>query len=227
MRPAVAARFLEFTRPLEGTVEYMYVDVKGLVTIGIGNLIDPIGVALALPFVKKVGGAAATPAEITTEWTLIKDADNSKQLKTKGHTACTALTKLKLTDAAILDLCTRRLSSNELELKKVKEFKTFDEWPADAQLALQSMAWAMGGAFAAGTLWPSFRAACATMDFDGAAANCKMNESGNPGLIPRNAADVQLFKNAAAVMAGEADKYYNRDTLYYPLVLLKPIVITP
>ncbi len=226
MRPSVAARFLEFTRPLEGTVEYMYVDVKGLVTIGIGNLIDPIGMALALPFVKKVGGAA-TPAEITAEWTLIKDADNSKQLKTKGHTACTALTKLKLTDAAILDLCTRRLNSNELELKKVKEFKTFDEWPADAQLALQSMAWAMGEAFAAGTLWPSFRAACATMDFDGAADNCKMNESGNPGLIPRNRADAHLFKNAAAVLAGEADQYYNRDTLYYPLVLLKPTVITP
>ena len=87
MRPIVAARFLEFTRPLEGLVEHMYVDVKGLVTIGFGNLIDPISYALALPFVRKAGRALATPAEITAEWNLIKDADNKLQLKTRGAPA--------------------------------------------------------------------------------------------------------------------------------------------
>ena len=119
MRVAVATRFIAFTKPLEGLVEYMYVDVKGLVTIGIGNLIDPIGAALALPFVKKEGGAAATRAEITAEWNLIKDADNSKHLKTKGHLACAPLTKLKLTEATISDLCSKRLKADETELKKV------------------------------------------------------------------------------------------------------------
>ena len=63
------------------------------------------------------------------------------------------------------------------------EFQKFDEWPADAQLALHSMAWAMGSAFAARGKWPHFRAACAKMDFDLAADNCKMSEAGNPGRI--------------------------------------------
>ena len=141
-----------------------------------------------MPFVKKEGGAAATRAEITSEWNLIKDADNSMHLKTKGHLACAPLTKLKLTEATILDLCSKRLKANETELKKVTEFQKFDEWPADAQLALHSMAWAMGPAFAAEGKWPHFRAACGKMDFDPAADNCKMSETGNAGLIPRNRA---------------------------------------
>jgi GH24 family phage-related lysozyme (muramidase) len=219
MRPIVAARFLDFTRPLEGLVEHMYVDVKGLVTIGFGNLIDPISYALALPFVKKVGGARATPAEITAEWNLIKDADNKLQLKTKGYTACAPLTALKLTQEAILDLCGQRLRANEWELKKIREFQKLDEWPADAQLALHSMAWAMGPAFAAGGQWPRFRAACGKMDFMAAADNCRIGEAGNPGVVPRNLANKRLFWNAYLVLTGAA-VWYSRDILYYPLQLM-------
>jgi hypothetical protein len=52
-----------------------------------------------------------------------------------------------------------------------------------------------------------------------------MSEVGNRGLIPRNRANAQLFRNAAAVLAGESG-FYNRDTLYFPMVLLKPVVLT-
>jgi hypothetical protein len=225
MKPAVTARFLSFTEPLEGLVDYMYVDVKGLVTIGFGNLIDPLDVALSLPFVKKVDGAPANSDEITTEWNLIKDKDNKLQLRTKGHRACKPLTKLMLTRDAINDLCAKRLQNNEAILKKVSAFAAFDDWPADAQLALHSMAWAMGPAFAQHGRWPSFRNACASADFDTAAEKCKMSEVGNRGLIPRNRANVRLFQNAAAVLAGESDGFYTRDTLYFPMMLFKPMVI--
>jgi hypothetical protein len=221
VRLVVAARFLEFTETFEGHVEYMYQDVKGLVTIGFGNLIDPIDYALALPFVKKVGGAAATRAEITAEWNLIKDVDNKLQLSNQPYTVCAPLTALQLTEEAILALCDQRLRANDRELKKIREFQNLDEWPADAQLALHSMAWAMGPAFAAGVQWPSFRAACGKMDFDAAADNCRISEVGNRGVIPRNEADKTLFANAAIVLESGVSGWLNPDVLYYPAPLMR------
>ena len=52
-----------------------------------------------------------------------------------------------------------------------------------------------------------------------AAAECKMNEVGNPGLIPRNQANLTLFSNAGTVLAGEAQGIFQRTNLYYPRVL--------
>lgn len=227
MHPSVRARFRSFNEPLEGVVKYMYLDVKGLVTIGVGNLIDPIGAALALPFRYKTksgapgGGQLASKADIEVEWKLIK---GKRELARLGHRACAPLTKLELDDGAINHIILTRLSQNEGFLKRQKAFQRFDQWPADAQLGLLSMAWAMGPGFSTG--WPKFSAACEKMDFDAAAANCKMSEAGNPGVAPRNRANAHLFRNAAAVLAGEADGFYRRDELYFSRMLIKPITIT-
>ncbi|QEG02617.1 hypothetical protein Mal15_67380 [Stieleria maiorica] len=225
MRASVSSKFLDFTKPLEGYVEYMYADIKGLVTVGIGNLIDPVNTATSLPFVDKKTGRRATKQEIVAEWNLIKDPRGTRGLARKGHRACAPLTKLRLTEAAIHDLCERKLNSNEANLKKVTEFQAFDSWPADAQLALLSMAWAMGPGFASAGKWPKFRKACGAMDFDAAAANCQMSTTGNPGLIKRNTENQTLLRNAAAVLAGEADGFYNRETLYWPQINAKPVAM--
>ena len=67
----------------EGNIGYMYLDTKGLVTIGIGNLIDPLSLALPLPFQFKIGnragapaGRLATPKEIEAEWRSLKNHAN-------------------------------------------------------------------------------------------------------------------------------------------------------
>ncbi len=102
----------------------------------------------------------------------------------------------------------QRLSSFQQTLKNT--FTAFETWPADGQLGLLSMAWAMGPAFSGG--WPHFTQACLARDWVGAAANCKMDEAGKPGLRPRNAANALLFRNAALVVSqGLAP-----ETLYYP-----------
>ena len=227
MRQSVQTQFRSFNEPLEGVVKYMYLDIKGLVTVGVGNLIDPVSAALELPFqwknkpgVKKPGGAA-TKAEIQTEWQKLKD---DQTLAHKGHRACAKVTDLELSDASIDDLISRRLLSNQGFLKKQKAFADFENWPADAQMGLLSMAWAMGPG--GPRAFHTFSAACATADFDVAAENCRMSEVGNPGLVPRNRADKLCFHNAAAVLAGEADGFYNREMLYYPQMLMKPITIT-
>jgi len=205
MFPSVESSFPAFSTKFEGRIPYMYLDILGLVTVGVGNLIDPVEAAQALPFCFKnragisTPGSPATQDQITQEWQTLK---NTPGLATKGYTACEPITQLELSDDAIDALILGRLVQNEGFLKRQPWFQNFDAWPADAQLALLSMAWAMGPGGPGG--FPNFRAACQKLDFSTAAAECKMNEAGNPGLIPRNQANVSLFSNAAMVIASGA-----------------------
>jgi hypothetical protein len=220
MFPSVQAGFRAFSEKFEGSVPFMYLDVKGLVTVAVGNLVDPVEVAQALPFRFKSkpgianAGAAATPDQIAAEWHMLK---NTPSLAQRGFKACEPITNLELSDDSINSMILDRLTTNENFMKRQLWFQGFDLWPADAQLGLLSMAWAMGpagpGAF------PNFRAACQSNNFKTAAAECKMNEVGNPGLIPRNQANFILFSNAAAVLAGDAQGTFQHSVLYYPRVL--------
>ena len=220
MFPAVQSGFPTFSTKFEGRVPYMYLDVLGLVTVGVGNLVDPVLAAQALPFRFKnrpgiaAPGSAATADQIAAEWQALK---NDPSLKTRGYKACEPITQLELSDDAIDSLIIDRLTKNESFLKRQPWFQDFDIWPADAQLGLLSMAWAMGPAGPGN--FPSFRAACQRLDFNTAAAQCKMNEAGNPGVVPRNQANITLFSNAAIVVAGAAQGGLQRSNLYYPQVL--------
>lgn len=195
MKPAVRAAFVAFSDGFEGTVPWMYLDVKGLVTVGIGNLIDPL--PGGLPFVR-ADGTPATPREIAAEWWAIKSAT---QLAKQGHRAAKALTRLRLTPAGIEQVVFAKLDQMTAHL--VKRFPAFNEWPADAQLATLSMAWACGPAFR----FPLLEAALKAKDFSMAAGRCHMNETGNPGLRPRNRANKILYRNAALTTEPEALHY--------------------
>ena len=220
MFPAVQSGFPTFSTKFEGRVPYMYLDVLGLVTVGVGNLVDPVLAAQALPFRFKnrpgiaAPGSAATADQIAAEWQTLK---NDPSLKTRGYKACGPITQLELSDDAIDSLILDRLTKNESFLKRQPWFQDFDTWPADAQLGLLSMAWAMGPAGPGN--FPSFRSACQSLDFNTAATQCKMNEAGNPGVVPRNQANFTLFSNAAIVVAGAAQGGLQRANLYYPQVL--------
>lgn len=234
MYPSVLSRFSEFTTGLEGSIPYMYDDIKGLVTVGVGNLVDPVAEAQKLPFqfkhkaaahqtVKGVPGARATRDQIAAEWQRVKDS-----FKNEGHGNIYSahhyakLTDLELSPEAMDALVESRLLGNESILRKWSEFADFLLWPADAQLGLLSLSWALGpykSHHAGIGRFKAFRAACAKQDFDTAAAHCHLRTTGNPGVIKRNTADVLLFRNAARVIEGEKTAGYNRATLYYPMVL--------
>jgi len=210
MHSTVNDAFPTFSKTFEGYVKWMYLDIKGLVTIGIGNLIDPVAQATSLPFVD-AKGVPATPAQISAEWTKLKAMTALAQ---KGHRACEAVTALRLSDPSIDVLVRQRLASNEAALQKT--FHDFQAWPADAQLGVLSMAWAMGSAFH--EKWPRFKQACNAADWRAAAENCRMKEAGNPGLIPRNNANQRLFRNAHEVVAQKLDP----SRLFYPEALHAP-----
>jgi GH24 family phage-related lysozyme (muramidase) len=180
--------FTRFTARFEGICPFMYLDVKGLVTTGIGNLIDPMGEAVGLPWVYKADGAPAPKSEIMSEWEAVKLLQN---LKTAGGMGFANHTLLQLTPAGIDQLVADRLAVDENYLKT--RFADWSTWPADAQLATLSMAWAMGPAFN----FPQWEAAARAKNWKACALQCHISTIGNPGVVPRNAANVTLFGLAA------------------------------
>jgi GH24 family phage-related lysozyme (muramidase) len=234
MRDAVRAAFPSFTDRFEGCLGYMYTDVEGLVTTGRGNLIDfgkprahtgdPIvgslpTSAMLLPF--QLDGVPVDRATIATEFQTVKNAWPGVQ-----SVACKNITKLRLTQEAIDELTNNKLASLWHQL--LDRFPGAEDWCADAQLGLCSMAWAMGAAF----YFPHFLLAANTGDWMVAAgppgdANTVLTARGqawmkdgtpgqlhanvNPGLRPRNLANKILFSNAALST--------DPDTLFYPQAL--------
>lgn len=205
MHESVVQRFPSFSEQFEGRVNHMYADVKGLVTIGIGNLIDPVKKAIEEhrrfgPFVHHDDGRPATELEVEAEWHKVKTTPGLAQ---QGWRAAAQVAHLELTNASVDQMVSQKQSEFTHGLRQTKEFADIDQWPADAQLAILSMAWAMGWAF--GPSWPNFRSACSAHDWKSAAANCRMRDSENPGLRPRNIANRVLFLDAHYAVANRAD----------------------
>jgi GH24 family phage-related lysozyme (muramidase) len=206
---AVSVRdfFPRFSKPLEGRLPFLYQDVKGLVTIGVGNLVDSPEEAAALPFVHPGSGVPATREEIVAEWHLIKDTPG---LAKAGAEAARRIHTLELPDAAIDEQVHKRFDINEARLAAF--FPGWRDWPLDARLGAHSIAWA--GAFFP-TRWPDFTAAANSGDWLKAADQSHLREDGNPGVAPRNRANQTLFRNAAAVV----ERGLDRSLIYYPTAL--------
>jgi GH24 family phage-related lysozyme (muramidase) len=220
MQTGAAAAWYAFTKHYEGEVPYMYLDTRGLVTVGIGNLIDPVASARALPFQfkarNKLGrqpGQRATQAEIEAEWNHLKNNPQRSVLMQHGHQRCASETNLELSAAHLRALFQSKTSRNETYLRGV--YPAFAHWPADAQLAVMSMAWALGPAFH--KKWPKFHAACMKGNFDDAANNCTIRNS------RRNPAHGILFGNAACVVRNPG--FYQASKLYYPTMVLDAIEV--
>jgi hypothetical protein len=182
--------FPEFSKKLEGCVYHMYLDCIGKVTTGIGCLIDPVELARPVPWVLKGTTTRATPQQIHAEWALIK----SRQDLAKYHYSYAGkLCNLRLTEEGVDQLLAARMKLFETDLKK--EFPEWDIWPADAQLGVMSMAWAMGSGFT--HTFKNFTNACKQHQWLLASDFCHINEKNNVGIIPRNKLNKMLFKCAS------------------------------
>jgi hypothetical protein len=210
MRSAVYTAFPSYTDRFEGVapgsrggVPFFYLDVKSLVTIARGNLVDPISLAMSLPLVSKVTGMPATPEQIRAAWFAVKQRTDLAKL---GGLHFRDVTDLILTDDGIDEVTRRKLLSVDRDL--ALRFSLWDYWCCDAQLAMCSIAWADGDAFR----FPRMIAAMMAGDWGTAASESGLDEHGNAGLHPRNIADRILLTNAGEV----ARRGMDPDVLYYP-----------
>jgi hypothetical protein len=195
VRECVKNVFIGYTIGLEGRVPTMYLDCLGFMTIGLGCLIDPIGMALALPFVHRNDGSPASSSEIASEWRKIKAQPGLAKLHWRiAASQC----RLKLTESTIDELALKRLDLNNATL--IHFLPDFESWPADAQLATHSMAWAMGAGFMAphgkSKGFPSWWRSAKARKWNECALECKINPTGNAGVIPRNVRNKKLFECA-------------------------------
>ncbi|MFF3286771.1 peptidoglycan-binding protein [Streptomyces sp. NPDC003023] len=199
MHETVRTAFPAFSEPLEGRLNFMYLDIKSLVSTGVGNLLDaddpehfgtrPVPLADIFTLDWSRNGVPAGREEIEEEY---------RRVKFSGMAHATVEQKrqfagLHISEAAIDALVTRKLDAFETGLRRRQEFGQYDGWPADGQLGLLSMAWAMGDAFRG---FPEFEKAAGRGDWLTMARECRMRESDNPGVIPRNVRNALLFTYA-------------------------------
>jgi GH24 family phage-related lysozyme (muramidase) len=195
MRPDVFHRWYAKTIELEGCIDHMYLDVLGLVTTGVGNLIDTVGAALALPW--KLAGpdgralenVPAAAHEVSIAWNKVKGAQSMKLLG-GANPRWAQLTDVRLTPAGIEALVRTRLEQNEYILRH--RFPDHDTWPDNVTIAVHSLAWACG----AGFHFPKLEDALYARDWVTCAKECHIEDSHNPGVRPRNRWMMQLFEHA-------------------------------
>lgn len=209
MHESVRATWIWVNEPYEGRVRHMYLDSNGWVTTGVGNKIDQtpgemspptpsqreVSLILAnrIPWTRQSDDSPANPSEVAIDWDAVK---SRLDLASNGHRAFEPLTAVRLQDAAIDVFVMTKLAENEAELRRRPEFGEFEGWPADAQLAVHSMAWAMGtGRF---DQFPNFRAAVAQRDWRRAVEECRMQPDKGT-LRLRNILDKKSLTNAARV----------------------------
>lgn len=121
----------------EGKFSYMYLDTKGLVTVGIGKMLPNVAAAKNLGFTRRGDGMRATAAEIETDFNEV-----AKQPKGKLAASYQKHTKLDLPDDVIYDLLKIEVDKFEKSLKA--HFKGYDSYPVPAKRALLDMAYNLG-----------------------------------------------------------------------------------
>ncbi len=172
MREFARRKFTPLSISFEGCVDFMYLDVKSLVTTGIGNLIDPIDAAMPLDWRKK-DGTPATREEIVEEWNRIKQL---REYSSFGGGYFENVATLHLSSAGLEKLFSWRLDINERYFRQL--FAKYDLWGSDAQLACHLFAWACGPALddpktrAIDGIYPKFSAALAASDWREASREC-------------------------------------------------------
>jgi GH24 family phage-related lysozyme (muramidase) len=176
---------VRYFRQHEGVIPHMYLDVVGLVTVGVGFLLRTAEDAVALRFVNRATGNLATAAEKRQEWTTV-----AAQEKARRAGYYRQFTQLDL-PAEQID---RRLEFllGEFENVLKRRFPNFERFPWKAQLGLLDMVYSLGpSGFFRG--YPKMCAAVARQDWLGAAAEC---ERGGVSAT-RNRECKQLFLDAA------------------------------
>lgn len=183
---AIPGSAVERTKNFEGSINHMYLDTVGAVTVGVGRMLPDAEAAAKLTFLRGTEKLAASTQEIKDEFVVVHG-------KEKGKVASfyKQFTKLHLTDATIDALLTEDLERvvNGL-IGKLPDYGTY---PEKVKEALVDMAFNLGlnGLM---TKFPKFIGHIKKRDWKAAAG-----ESRREGISgARNDAIKKLLSDAAA-----------------------------
>lgn len=210
MRKNVADVFPSYSAKHEGSFLSPYADIRGLITCSIGVLIDPIELALGVDW--RIGERVATEAEVRDDWHALKSRSELKSWTAKRQAP---LTSIRLTQAGSDALVRKRLQANVAYIKKF--LTAWDTAPADAQLAVASLCWAVGAGL--NKTRPAFVAAFNDGNWLACKQHARIREDNNPGVVGRNRDQERCFDNALTVTENSLDPA----VLHWPALVLKPV----
>ena len=171
-------------RQNEGCIDHMYLDTRGNVTIGIGQLVPSAEFARTLRLVMRDSGEAASAQQIA------EDYDNvSAQQAGMAAARYRPFTRLVMTQDDIDALLENHIGEFYAALQR--EISDFDSFPDAAQEALLDMAFNLG---VSGLIkkFPKLVSAAGRQDWQTCAAECERRGIGEE----RNQATRRLFESA-------------------------------
>jgi GH24 family phage-related lysozyme (muramidase) len=176
---------VKYLREHEGVVRYMYLDVVGLVTIGVGFMLPNADAVTALNLVRRSDSAPASADEKRQDWESVHSQGKAKPAQTYEQ-----FTKLELPDSEIDRELTKRV--NDFQRNLTSRFPSFDGFPDEAQIGLLDLIYSLGPR----GLFNGYPKLCAAAELGNwkacAEQSTRRNVSDN-----RNADLKQLFLDAA------------------------------
>ena len=149
VKPAVATPVTESLKTklrsrleqYEDSIEHMYLDTRGYVTVGVGHMMATAQDASKIAFVSAASGSPASKKEIEDEYALIKSMPFGNSYPARRFKSST---KLKLTDITINEITNKHIVSFESELKQIYGATEFNKHPENVKLALFDMIFNLG-----------------------------------------------------------------------------------
>jgi len=150
-------------RIFEGVIPWMYLDTRGLVTVGVGQMLAAVSAAQALPFIDANGNPVASDV-ILAEYNRVAGLP-------MGQTPGTYRTDASptLAAASIDSLLMGRVQDFDQQLSA--KFANYAAFPDPAKLGLLDMIYNLGPAKLFGT-YPSFMGCVNNDNWTGAAGQC-------------------------------------------------------
>jgi hypothetical protein len=233
MHPDVQDHAREFLTKFEGYLRQMYLDRRGLVTTGIGDLIDdhtsnnPMALVHQFRWVKigpeDTDGDPAEDWEVEEEWNRVKAKQEWKLIGggnfvKRAREAGIITLQIPIDEVDIKFMS--KLSSFEQTMKATPGgyFQDYETFPADAQLGILSLIWATGP----GRLhidWPKFSGLCQNRQWLEIAERKEFRWS---NIDPkREEAMILLFENAGNLEDAVAQGFdFDITMLSYPEIVL-------
>jgi GH24 family phage-related lysozyme (muramidase) len=178
---------VEYLKKHEGIVSHMYLDVAGLVTIGVGFLLPAPSAAVALALTRRDTGAPASAEEKSADWNAVH-----AQPKAQPAGRYLPLTSLEMPDAVIDSELSARIAAFARNLQS--RFPTFAGFPDPVQLGLLDMIYSLGPS----GLFRGFPEFCSAVDRQEWAVCAREGIRGNVSPT-RNEELQQLFQRAAGL----------------------------